>query len=443
MRIFLVFVVGLMFGIGRLQAQAHGPGVSVDERIANDRLKARVLGISSDIPLRYNRRIRDFIHYFAYQRRDYIQRVQNRASLYFPIFEDALARHRLPQALKYLPIVESALQPQARSRSGAVGLWQFMPATGRMMGLKQNAYIDDRRDPYKATEAACLYLKSLYRRFGDWELVLAAFNAGPGHVSRAIRRSGHKSYWRIGRYLSRETRAYVPQFMAIMYVMNYAPHHNLMPTKPRYLSRWDTLRVREVVDLKTLAQAMHLCPEALYELNLRFIRQLVPKNSQGYVIRIPASSTSIAESEQKKWLAQAQKAGQALLKKIQQQVYADKRKIYYRIQKGDVLGTIAERYHVRIYDIKRWNRLRSSRIIAGKKLVLWVPTTPQPQRSYRMAAAQKSNTSARYHIVRRGDTLWDIAMKYKGLTIAEIRRLNRMGSRANLITPGQKIRITP
>lgn len=394
----------------------------------------RVACLQSDIPLTYNHRVKSFIDYFTVRDREYTRMVLRRKDIYFPIFEKYLAKYNLPQDLKYLSIVESGLKPEARSRVGAVGLWQFMPSTGRMFGLKQDWYVDERQSPEKSTEAACKYLKQLYNMFGDWELALAAYNTGPGNVRKAIRRSGYKkNFWDIYRYLPRETRSYVPQFVAIAYTLNHIDEHNLREDIPDYLVEADTLLVSQFASLKVLAEHLNVCEEDLQRLNPELRHAAVPDNAKNYPLRIPADMTDFVAANsfvldsagsdviKKQFIAQAQKSSGSTYGRT---------KVTYRVRSGDVLGKIAERHGVGLSELRRWNNIRGSRIYAGQRLTLYV-------KSSRLASASQPIPPGKYHLVQPGDSLWEISRKYEGLTVTKIKQLNNLSS--NSIKPGQKL----
>ena len=340
--------------------------------LVEDRLKC----LAQDVPLHYNNHVQAFINYFTYKDRAYTEKILALQSLYFPIFESILKAHHLPESLKYLAIVESGLRPQARSRAGAVGLWQFIPSTARLYGLKINKYVDERRNPYLATKAACEFLKDLYQRFGNWELALAAFNSGPGRVSRAIYRAKSRSFWKIYRYLPRETRAYVPQFIAITYVMNYATQYALFPRNHPFLPQSDTLHLREAVDFKALAQVMNICEQDLVLLNPSYVWKYVPLSAHPHILRLPMQTAADFRAHRDTYLKQISLQSIQKKKSIEQQIQTHdtygRQKIYYLVRRGDTLSAIALKYGVRVSDIKRWNHLRSSRIYAGRRLKLWI-----------------------------------------------------------------------
>ena len=403
-------------------------------------IEDRLSCIDSEMSLTFNERVQSFVDYFAVRNRDYTRKVISRKNLYFPIFEKYLKQYDIPDELKYLSIVESGLRPEARSRVGAEGLWQFMPSTGRMYGLNQSWYVDERRDPEKATEAACKYLKQLYNMFDDWELALAAYNTGPGNVRKAIRRSGYKkSFWDIYNYLPRETRSYVPQFVAVLYTLEYAPEHNLFADSPAHAWETDTVLISQFVSLKELANQLNLCEDELTLLNPELKRLAVSDETKAYPLIIPADKSdflaanrsAILDSSgtttiQKEFLAQVQKTSGSTY---------GRNKTTYRVRNGDVLGVIAQRHRVGVSDLRRWNNIRGSRIYVGQKLTIWTKgSAPQ--------LASATNTSravpaSKTHLVRPGDSLWEISRRYEGASVAKIKQWNNL--RSNSIKPGQKL----
>jgi len=422
-----------------------------------DLVADRLSCLEESIPLNYNTRVYSFINYFAIRDRDYTRDVISRTEYFFPIFEEYLRKYGLPQELKYLSIVESGLNARAISRAGAGGLWQFMPYTGRSYGLHQDFYIDERFDPYKATEAACKYMKMLYNMFGDWELALAAYNSGPGNVRKAIRRSGYKkNFWEIYRYLPRETRSYVPQFVAVLYVFNYADEYNLNTDQKLYTIEYDTLMVDKFINLKLLAKELNICYEDLDLLNPAVKRFALPETTKRYPIRIPEDKSLYVSENRSSILANSAASGQKELMQLSRNTPGStygRDRIVYRVRSGDVLGKIAERYYVRVSDLKKWNNLHGSLIRIGQRLNIWV--LPSRNLTYTGTEKVSANQSVgdgvgnstvksdlingKYHVVQPGDTLWDISRKYDGLSIEKLKKMNNLKS--NKITPGQKLLI--
>jgi membrane-bound lytic murein transglycosylase D len=412
-----------------------------DPIILQDRLRC----IQQKIPLVYNDKIHAFINYFTVKDREYTRVMMRRKNLYFPLFEKYLAKYNLPDELKYLSIIESGLNPRAVSRVRAVGLWQFMSATGKYYGLNNNWYIDDRMDPEKATDAACRYLKDLYRMFKDWELALAAYNTGPGNVKRAIRRSGYKkTFWEIYPNLPRETRSYVPQFVAIMYAMNHLEQHNFLEEGEEILVRSDTVHVRKFLNFETLASLTGTCLEDLQRLNPSVQRNAIPESERTYLMRIPVTAKEQLDANRLAILDSASRVGKKeleLLAKTMAGTTYGRDRIVYKVKSGDVLGSIAMRHRVRVSDIKKWNNMRSDVIRTGQRLNIWTQSSTASKST--TTASAKNTTSVttlegtKTYIVQPGDTLWDISKKFNGLTIEKIKLLNNLNN--SKIQPGQKL----
>jgi len=421
------------------------------EDLSFDLVADQLSCISNEVPLTYNENVHAFVNYFAVKNRPYSQEMINRKNRYFPIFERMLKKYGLPDELKYLSIIESGLNPQATSRARAVGLWQFMPATGRSFKLHQDWYIDERMDPEKSTEAACKYLKQLYNMFGDWELALAAYNSGPGNVRKAIRRSGYKKkFWELFRYLPRETRAYLPQYVAMVYVLNYAePLGFDTRSELQYEVAYDTILVNHYTHLQTVASQLNICGDELTTLNPSIRRKAIPDLKSGsYPIKIPIYKYKELTSNRMSILDSAKKVGKKDLEQLAKNTVGSvygRTKITHRVRSGQVLGTIAERYHVRVSDIKKWNNISGSMIRVGQPLKIWVKPNGQNNITYAIPSKQLVTPPSpplvlagrKIHVVEYGDTLWDIAKKYEGLTISKIKVLNNM--KTSKIKPGQQL----
>ncbi len=408
-------------------------------------VRDRLHCIQQQIPLTYNERVHAFINYFTVRDREYTRMVASRKKVYFPLFEKYLAQYGLPDELKYLSIIESGLNPKAVSRARAVGLWQFMAPTGRHYGLQSDWFVDDRMDPDKATEAACKYLRDLYTMFGDWELALASYNAGPGNVKKAIRRAGYKrNFWEAYAYLPRETRSYVPQFVAIIYAMNYLDEHNFYDIPEEAAMPSDTLHVKKFLNFETFASLTGVCLDDLQHLNPSVQRNAVPYKGKTQIIRIPIIAKEVLEQNRYAILDSASKVGQKALEMLARNSEGStygRDHIVYRVKSGDVLGSIAIRYNVRVADIKKWNNLNSNTIRVNQRLNIWLKqpaggTTPA------VATATKPVTplpipGSKTYTVQQGDTLWDISRKFEGLTIDKLKSLNNLTS--NKLQPGQML----
>ena len=353
----------------------------------------RLACLQGTIPLTYNNNVHGFVNFFTIRNREYTRLMLRRKDLYFPIFEKYLRQYNLPDELKYLSIIESGLNPRAVSRASAVGLWQFMSFTGRYFGLHNDWYFDDRMDPEKSTEAACKYIRQLYTMFGNWELALAAYNSGPGTVKRAIRRSGYKkTFWEVYKHLPKETRSYVPQYVAIIYAMNYAEEHNMIEPALEQFIPHDTITINTYLDLETFSRLTGTCTEDLHLLNPSLRRNAIPENGKAHLLKLPLAAKATLLKNRSMILDSASKTGRKeveLLAKNSAGSMYGRELVVYRVRYGDVLGLIAQRYRVRLDDLRRWNSLKGSVIRTGQRLNVWVlpaqklthakpPVSPEP-----------------------------------------------------------------
>jgi membrane-bound lytic murein transglycosylase D len=329
-------------------------------------LKRRMAVLSAASPLDFdwNPVVHSRVRFYASKRRKHLGTMLGRAPAYFPIFEQALDRHDLPMELKYLPVVESGLNPTARSHAGARGLWQFMYATAKYQGLRIDSYIDERRDPYRSSEAACVFLSKLYKTYGDWYLALAAYNAGPGNVNRAIRRSGGKrNFWEIRFYLPRETRNYVPAFMAVVYLMEYHAEHNIYPIDIRPPHAFvDTVMVNEVLRFDQIAQAVGVKQSDVAHLNPMYRLDVIPATVEHWPLVLPSSKIPA-------FLA-LQDSVSNYKPELTPDIVFVPEPVTYRVKSGDVLGKIADRYGVSVRQLREWNDLSGSMIKIGQKLLI-------------------------------------------------------------------------
>ncbi len=439
MKINLILLLLIFSGTLRAQQPVDFYIENTTYKLVQDRLNC----MQGEMPLEFNDKVYSFVNYFTVRNRAYTKEVIRKSTAYFPIMEEYLRKYNLPPELKYLAIVESGLNPQILSRAGAGGLWQFMPSTGNMFKLHQDWYIDERFDIYKSTEAACKYLSSLYAQFGDWELALAAYNSGPGNVRKAIRRSGYKKgFWEIYRYLPRETRSYVPQFVAVAYALTYAEEYNLLPEKPAYLMDNDTLMIKGYANLKTLANELSICYKNIQELNPNLKRFGLKSEKRFYPVRLPLDKIEEARTNRDTLLYLAALNGKKDLEYLARNSAGStygRNKHLYKVKSGDVLGSIANRYNVSVSDIKKWNRLRSNTIRIGQNLSIWTyPNTKIKAAAINTPVAKHipiNFKGKKTHTVQPGDTLWDISNMYQNLNIEKIKTLNKLQS--NKLQPGQ------
>lgn len=447
-------------------------------------VEPRLLALQKEIPLTYNPVTHQFVEYFAYRKPSFTKTMLERKGVFFPLYEKYLKKYGLPDELKYLSLIESGLNPKVISRAGAGGLWQFMPKTARLdFGLKMDEYVDERFDPEKATEAACKYMRQLYNIFGDWQLVLAAYNTGPGNVRRAIRKSnGGQTFWAIYNYLPRETRAYVPQYIGILYMMNHADSHDIYAENLEVALPHDTIHVNSYIDLDKFASLSNICLEDIQKLNPHILTHVLPSHTRNFQLRLPKYDLAFFKENRQSILDSATKTPASLIDKLQQssdillasrsedttlksnltasisteakeQIEDDmedvvinkkpKKKIYI-VRKKDNLSDIAERFDVDIYDIKVWNHLKRSTIQPGQKLVIFkevaVSSTIKYARSNHKDKENVRKGKVRFHNVQDGDTLWNISQRYGGISIDKLKKLN--GIKSNVVKAGMKIRVS-
>lgn len=338
--------------------------------------KQRLQALPFVIEVPYNEVVRRYILRYVKHSPRQLAALQRKAEYYFPIFEDILAKHDLPYELCYMPVIESALNPQARSHMGATGLWQFMPATGKKYGLEINSLVDERMDPIRSTEAACLFLKNLYAIFQDWNLVIAAYNCGPGNVNKAIHRAGGKrDFWSIYPYLPSETRGYLPIFIAASYAMNYAEAHGICPATPLATMASDTIVTTQRQHLKQIADNIDIPLAELRRLNPQYPRDIIP-GGKAYAICLPIEKAGLYIDKQDTILAYQAKE---LIHNRRDEIellhrtsvnggYSINGVTYYKIKEGDTLGGIAKKFRVSVKQLKAWNGLKSDMIRAGRTL---------------------------------------------------------------------------
>ena len=398
------------------------------------------LNSKTQLKLVYNSHVKGFIRLYSVDKRRLTAKILGLTELYFPLFEEKLRQYRIPLELKYLAIVESALNPSAVSSANAKGLWQFIYGTGKMYGLESSPFVEDRFDPEQATVAACRHMRDLYNIYGDWFLVLAAYNSGAGNVNKAIRRSGGaRDYWRIWSNLPSETRGYVPAFIAVTYIMNYYREHNIRPLEPVYSYRdIGSVKVLDVVAFDQISETIGISVEDLQFLNPQFKLNLVPADARNtYSLRLPKKYLGeFARKEEKIYAKKSRQGldGAALLARVREakkEPEAGKQNTHV-VRRGETLASIARSYRCYVSQLIQWNSLKDFRIYPGQKLrVFGAPASP-------VRVGNKASSMA-YHKVRRGESLGLIAKKY-GVSTSKLASWNNLG-RKRTIYPGQKLKV--
>jgi len=383
--------------------------------------RLRILDENSPMDLAYNEKVHPFIESYIGRNKALISRMQGLKNLYFPLFEQQLDKYNLPLEFKYLAIVESAMNPKAKSHSGATGLWQFMYLTGKQYGLNVTSYMDERQDPLKATEAACVYFEKLYDTFGDWNLVLAAYNGGPGYLQKKINTVGSNDFWVLHPHLRRETRNYIPTFIAVNYAMNYVKEHGIIPQTTKIeVGKTDTLTLKKQVDVKVLSEMICVNKETILYLNPAYKKDIFPNESVVVLPEFAANDFRFNEETNYTFIEAVDN----------KEILIDEERIVYRVNKGDYLGRIAKDHNVHVFELKEWNNLKTTNLDIGDKLVIYVKNNQKIQEKLQKLTKNE-------YIVQKGDTLWGIAKKHDGLSVWKIKSLNNLES--DNLKPGTKI----
>lgn len=393
------------------------------------------------IDLPYNQTVRSCIDLYVNRKKGLLRYILGMADFYFPMIEQTLDANALPIELKYLAVVESALNPKALSRVGASGLWQFMLPTGKSCGLEINSLIDERRDPKKSTIAVCKYFKQLYAIYGDWHLVLASYNCGPGNVNRAIRRAGGKSdFWAIYPYLPKETRMYVPLFIAINYAMNYHCDHNICPIESSMPAVTDTVMINKTLHFQQISEILNLDIEQIRSMNPQYTRDIIPGNVAPQVLNLPLLQTySFVDKEDTIYVHKAEE----LLAYIKEESKV-KEKITYKVQANETLYTIANQYGITAKDIRGWNKLNTNKVAKGTRLTLYINNgglsfVNLSDKGNPVSAKEESKSKNNLYKVKSGDSLYLIAKKYPGVSTKDLQAINNLENEA--IRPGQLLKI--
>lgn len=339
--------------------------------VPDKELIKRLADMNSFITLPFNETVKNYILLYSEKMPTKMAQMLGLAQYYFPIFEETFNRYGLPEELKYMAVIESALNPVAVSRAGAKGMWQFMYTTGKSYGLTINSYVDERLDPVKSADAAARYLRDSYGVFGDWNLAISSYNCGAGNVSKAIRRSGSRNFWDIYDFLPRETRGYVPAFVGAMYAFRYYKEHGLDPATIAMPEHVDTFHVNNMLHFQQINEIVGVPVQTLRDLNPQYIHDIIPKSEkQPYILRLPFRYTaSFIEHEDTVYKHRAKELFNPTT--LENLTTASQERIVYRVKSGDYLGRIASRYHVSVNNIKKWNNLKNNNLRVGQKLVIY------------------------------------------------------------------------
>ena len=427
--------------------------------LSSEVLKKRLAKMDAKSPfnIEYNPALENTIKSFLKNRTKAFERLMAVSEYYFPMFEEHLAKYNIPLELKYLAIVESALNPKAKSRVGASGLWQFMYPTGKQYNLEVNSYVDERHDPLKATEAACQYLSHLYEIFGDWSLVLASYNAGPGNVSKAIRRSGgSQNYWNIRKFLPRETANYVPAFLATMYIYEFKKEHGILPKKATLTYfETDTIMVKKQMSFKHISELLDIPVEQIEFLNPIYKLKVIPfEEDKAHYLRLPKNKMGLFVSNEEKvyaylnyletfkektkseYIASTSKdsigTGADSTSTAVSKPKFERKTQFHTIKSGESLGKIADKYNVSITELKKWNSIKGNTIQAGKKLKIYSDKKKTEN------SEQKTTKNGTY-TVKNGDSLFSISKQFPGVSIEDLKKWNDISG--DNIQPGMKLKI--
>ena len=453
----------------------------VDFELPTALLKSRLAAMDAKSPfnIEYNQGLENIIKSFLKNRKKSFERLMAISEYYFPMFEEAMARQNVPLEIKYLAVVESALNPKAVSRVGATGLWQFMFQTGKQYNLDINTYVDDRSDPLKASDAAALYMSNMYKIFGDWDLVLASYNSGPGNVAKAIRRSGgQQNFWNIRKYLPKETQGYVPAFLATMYIYEYHKEHGIVPNRAviKHFAT-DTIMVKQQITFKQISDLLNIPISQLQLLNPSYKRDVIPFIAgENHFLRLPNDKVAIYTSNEDKVYAYTQYEASKRERPYESRIAVrdtldvnSERTLvsktrYYKVKRGDSLSEIAGKFGVVMSDLKKWNRLKNSKAPRGRNLKIYsyesVAVTPKKvevkaseiKKDTALVAINTSVSEKKYkeeqvvsfvkttkkYKVKKGDNLGSIASKYD-VSVSDIKDWNNL--KKNAIASGKTLKI--
>lgn len=451
-------------------------------KVSDAELQRRLEKLNSVIALPYNETVRNYMILYSEKMPKRVSNMLALAQYYMPIFEETFSKYGLPDELKYVSIIESALNPNAVSRVGAVGMWQFMIKTAKSYGLEVNSLVDERRDPFKSADAAARYMMDLYKLFGDWNLAISSYNCGPGNVNKAIRRGGSREYWNVYKYLPRETRGYVPAFVGAMYGLKYSKEYGLASGAIEMPAQVDTFEIRRNLHFQQVSDLVGISMDELRGINPQYVKDLIPGDTKTYILRLPyqytaaflANEDSVYTYKADQYLEQRTLLESASTTSRSSGATVTDR-VTYKVKKGDSLGKIASKYRVSVDQLKKWNHLRSNTISIGQNIYIYKsvpapaksaapapapakPSAPAPAAEARDTVAKaapadtvsraitqetaepEQETAPEYveYVIRKGDTLTKIANRYPGVSVKDIMDYNHIGEN---IRDGQKIRI--
>lgn len=427
----------------------------------------RLADMNSFITLPFNETVRNYMILYSEKMPTKMGSMLALSQYYFPIFEEIFDKYGLPKELKYMAIIESALNPVAVSRAGAKGMWQFMYNTARMYGLTINSFVDERLDPVKSADAAARYLMDAYKIFGDWNLAISSYNCGSGNVSKAMRRSGSREFWPVYDYLPRETRGYVPAFVGAMYAFTYYREHGLKPDSLSMPVQVDTFHIRRMLHFRQVSALTGVTVEMLKNLNPQYVHDIIPGTAkEEYILRLPYQYTSkFIENEDSVYAYNAKEYfSPATLQNIAVSGSASSQRVSYKVKSGDYLGKIASRYHVTVKQLMEWNHLRNTNLRVGQVLYIYgkfngpvassSSSTASAGSSSSKASSSKSKSASSGNVtppaataaegtyvrytVKSGDTLYGIAQLYPGVSADDIMKFNGIGTD---IRPGMTLKI--
>ena len=429
-------------------------GISVNletENLTSDTpdsiLIKRLKAINSFIPLPYNNIIKNHIIYYTQRIPNKIDLILGLSSYYLPIFEEIFDQYDMPKELKAMAIIESALNPVATSRVNARGIWQFMYRTARQYNLEINTYVDERLDPVASSHAAAKYLKDAYTIFGDWSLAIASYNCGAGNVNKAIRRAGgSRDFWTIYPYLPRETRGYVPSFVAALYTLAYYKDHGITPRAIAMPAHVDTFEIRRPIHFGQISELIGITKEEIADLNPQYVKEIIPgTENKTYLLKLPFNYTAQFVDHEKEIYSFKDSVFFNPIVLNDAKSVQTQSTTYHTVRRGETLGRIAQRYGVRLSDLQRWNGVKSN-IRVGQRLTIHKNGTPASTAKVASSVSSEKSTSKAgeylMYTVKKGDTLWEISRKFEGVSLNDIMKLNGFTKKSKIM-PGKKIKIKP